>query len=148
MYQPRTYRHWVKDEDLVSFKVTVKETDLYLRAQRNLQQEALRAILRCRLSLEDYIENHPIFLTALEPLPVPQNAPKMIREMAEAAQRVGVGPMAAVAGAIAENVGREFSRFLNPLKKSSNSVSSVLLKYLTVKSSKSVVSHSIFIVDN
>lgn len=107
MHQPRTYRHWVKDEGLVSFKVTVKETDLYLRAQRNLKQEALRAILRCRLLLEDYISDHPTFLTTLEPLTVAKDAPAMVKEMAKAAQRVGVGPMAAVAGAIAENVGRE-----------------------------------------
>ena len=111
MHQPRTYRHWVKDEGLVSFKVTVKETDLYLRAQRNLEQEALRAILRCRLSLENYIENHPTFLTTLEPLSVAKDAPAMVKEMAEAAQKAGVGPMASVAGAIAEFVGSELSAF-------------------------------------
>lgn len=107
MDQPRSYRHWIKDGDLVSFNVTVKETDLYLRAQRSLKEEALKAILECRTSLEKYIEHHPNFLTALEPLPVAEDAPQMVREMAEAAQGVGVGPMAAVAGAIAEGVGRK-----------------------------------------
>jgi hypothetical protein len=107
VYQPRTYRHWIKDGDLVSFSATVKETDLYLRAQRKLKQEALQAILKYRTSLERYIEHHPTFLTSLKPLPVAKDAPKMVREMAESAQKVGVGPMAAVAGAIAEGVGRE-----------------------------------------
>lgn len=110
MYQPRTYRHWVKDEGLVSFKVTVKETDLYLRARRNLEQQALRAILKYRTALENYIYNHPTFLTTLEPLSVVKDAPAMVKEMAEAAQRVGVGPMAAVAGAIAERVGRDLMK--------------------------------------
>jgi hypothetical protein len=110
VYQPRTYRHWVKDEGLVSFKVTVKETDLYLRAQKNLEQQALKAIVKYRSSLEKYICEHPTFLTTLEPFSVAKDAPEMVMEMAEAAQRVGVGPMAAVAGAIAERVGRELMK--------------------------------------
>jgi len=105
--QPRTYRHWIKDGDLASFSVTVKETDLYLRAQRNLKEEALQAILKYRAALEKYIEQHPPFLTTLEPFPVAEDAPKIVRQMAKSAQKVGVGPMAAVAGAIAEGVGRE-----------------------------------------
>ncbi len=111
MYQPRTYRHWIKDKDLVSFHVAVKETDLFLRAQSDLKREALSAIQECRTSLERYIERHPSFLTALEPIPVAEDASKMVREMAEAGQKAGVGPMAAVAGAIAESVGRELMRF-------------------------------------
>jgi len=111
VYQPRSYRHWIKDKDLVSFQATVKETDLYLRAQRTLKQEALEAILKCRASLERYIELHPLFLTALEPLAAAEDAPELVREMAEAAEKAGVGPMAAVAGAIAEEVGRELMKF-------------------------------------
>lgn len=111
MYQPRSYRHWIKDTDLVSFQATVKETDLYLRAQTNLKQEALEAILRCRASLEKYIELDPLFLTAFEPLPAAEDAPELVREMAQAAEKAGVGPMAAVAGAIAEAVGRELMKF-------------------------------------
>jgi hypothetical protein len=111
MYQPRTYRHWVKDKDLVSFQVVLKETDLHIRAQSNLKTEALWAIQECRAPLERYIERHPSFLTALEPVPVAKDAPKIVKEMAEAGQKAGVGPMAAVAGAIAECVGRELMRF-------------------------------------
>jgi len=61
--------------------------------------------------LEQYIERHPAFLTALEPLPVAEDAPEIVRAMAEAARKSGVGPMAAVAGAIAEGVGRKLMRF-------------------------------------
>jgi hypothetical protein len=43
----------------------------------------------------------------LKPLAVEDNAPAIVKEMAEAAAKVGVGPMAAVAGAIAERVGKE-----------------------------------------
>jgi ApbE superfamily uncharacterized protein (UPF0280 family) len=105
MYQPRSYRHWVKGNDLVAFSVTVKETDLYIRAQSDLKQKAHELVQKYRHILEEYIKGHPSFLTSLEPVTVAENAPKIVREMAEAARKAGVGPMAAVAGAIAEAVG-------------------------------------------
>ncbi len=111
MYQPRFYRHWIKDKDLVSFNVVVKETDLYVRARRNLKKKTLKAVLRYRTLLEKYIEHHPDFLTALTPIPVEQDAPQMVKTMAEAAKGVGVGPMASVAGVIAEYVGKELLPF-------------------------------------
>jgi len=106
-YQPRAYRQWSKDKDLVSFNVVVKETDLYIRARRNLRAKAVKAIVRHRVPLEEYIQQHPLFLTTLEPYPVEDDAPAIVKEMAKAAQIVGVGPMAAVAGAIAEAVGKD-----------------------------------------
>lgn len=111
MYQPRTYRHWVKGDDLVEFSVVVKETDLYLRATRNLRRKAQKLVLKYRQSIEKYIASHPDFLTSLEPLDVGAEAPRIVRDMAEAARRAGVGPMAAVAGAIAEFVGEELLEF-------------------------------------
>lgn len=111
MYEPRTYRDWVNDEDLVSFLVTVNETDLYVRARRDLTAEVLEAVKRYRADLESYIKSHPAFLTSLKPFGVEHDAPSIVKEMAEAAARVGVGPMAAVAGAIAERVGKELLSF-------------------------------------
>ena len=111
MYEPRTYRHWVNDKDLTSFSVVVKETDLLIRAQCNLRDKALAAILECRYELETYIRHHPIFATTLEPLTIDDDAPALVHEMANAAREAGVGPMAAVAGAIAERVGRELLPF-------------------------------------
>jgi uncharacterized protein len=110
-YEPRFYRDWSKDKDLISFTVTVKESDLFVRATRNLSRKALKALLKHRASLEEYIGRRPAFLTSLEPLAVGPDAPLIVKTMAEAAQKVGVGPMAAVAGAIAEYVGRELLPF-------------------------------------
>jgi len=111
MYQPRTYRHWVKDKDLVAFNVTVKETDLYIRARSDLKHKAHELVLKYRQMLEEYTEGHPSFLTSLEPLAVDDDAPPLVRDMAAAAEKAGVGPMAAVAGAIAECVGSELLDF-------------------------------------
>jgi len=107
MYQPRTYRCWIKDDDLVSFSVTVKETDLYVRAASNLEAETIESVIRHRTPLEEYIKSHPLFHHSLEPCSVEEDAPAIVRSMKQAARIAGVGPMAAVAGAIAEAVGRD-----------------------------------------
>jgi len=111
MFEPRTYRHWVKDKDLISFNVVVKETDLYIRASSNVKRKALKLVLKYRDTLERYIERHSSFLTSLKPLPAGDDAPRIVKSMSESARKVGVGPMAAVAGAIAEFVGTELLAF-------------------------------------
>ncbi len=111
MYEPRTYRHWVKDKDLISFNIAVKETDLYIRALTNLKRKALKLVLKYRNTLERYIERHPTFLTSLKPFPVGDDAPRIVKSMSESAGKVGIGPMASVAGAIAEFVGTDLLAF-------------------------------------
>jgi len=107
MYQSRSYRHWIKGDDLVSFNVTVKETDLYIRAGTNLSHQAHHLVLKYRQTLEEYLLIHPHFLASMKPLPIDDDAPAIVKDMLAAAQKAGVGPMAAVAGAIAESVGAE-----------------------------------------
>lgn len=111
MYEPRHYRLWTKDKDLVSFSVVVKETDLFIQARSNLTKKALEVVSKQRALLEGYIARHPRFATTLEPFPVGDDAPHIVKEMSEAAEKVGVGPMAAVAGALAEFVGKELLEF-------------------------------------
>ncbi|MCK4262999.1 MAG: UPF0280 family protein [Dehalococcoidia bacterium] len=111
MCQPRDYRHWIGNSDLVPFKVLVKQTDLHIQARRSLKDKALKSVLKHRASLEEYVLHHPLFLTTLEPYEVEQAAPVIVKRMAEASQLACVGPMAAVAGAIAEMVGTDLLRF-------------------------------------
>jgi len=109
MHQPRTYRHWIQGKDLVSFNVAVKETDLYICASSNLESIAYKLVVKYRTMLEGYIERQPAFATSLEPLSVAKEAPHIVKDMADSARRVDVGPMASVAGAIAQFVGEELS---------------------------------------
>jgi ApbE superfamily uncharacterized protein (UPF0280 family) len=111
MCEPRFYRHWIKDDDLVSFELAVKQTDIYVRSRRNLKDKALDSVRKHRGSLESYIARHPIFLTTLQPYQAEAEAPAIVREMARVSQLTGVGPMAAVAGALAEAVGRDLLAF-------------------------------------
>jgi len=65
--------------------------------------EAVTAeIVRQRRVLEEYIARHPEFGTSLEPVELRAEAPPVAQRMARAARLVGVGPMAAVAGAMAQ----------------------------------------------
>ncbi|MDY6932594.1 MAG: UPF0280 family protein [Spirochaetota bacterium] len=93
--------------ELLSFNTSFRETDLCIWSQCELREEALKIVLKCRSSLDDYVERYPSFRTALEPFPVKEDAPSIVKEMSKMTERVSVGPMAAVAGAIAQKVGEE-----------------------------------------
>jgi len=110
-YQPRIYRRLHASSDLVSFTVSVKETNLFISACSNLERKTHRLVLKYREILERYIEKHPDFLTSLKPIEVEPDAPLIIRDMALAAKKADVGPMAAVAGAVAQCVGEELLEY-------------------------------------
>ena len=106
MYEKRTYRNLIKISGLESFGVSVKETDLWICADRVLEKEAREHVFKIRGYIESYIQSHPGFLKSLVPWKLSGPAPLIVREMAAAGKRAGVGPMAAVAGAVAESVGK------------------------------------------
>jgi len=104
-YIQRTYRRTVTP-DLVTFEVRVMQTDLLIATECDLSAPAAEIVRACRTDLNAYIARDPSFAEALAPCAIPDDAPEIVRAMAAAAQLAGVGPMAAVAGAIAERVGR------------------------------------------
>ena len=106
-YQPRTYRDYVKTDGLAQFSLVIKETDLFITATRNVEALARDAVLAARYKLEHYIEKHPVFLTSMVPLTEDDFAPDIVQAMLRASGTAGVGPMASVAGAVAEYAGRE-----------------------------------------
>jgi uncharacterized protein len=107
----RVYRRQHQKKGLVSFDITVKETNLNIQAQTDLSDRAIRAALKYRQYLETHIRQYPEFATALFPLPLPEIAPAIVMEMIRASITANVGPMAAVAGAMAEHVGRDLLAF-------------------------------------
>ena len=114
-YEERTYRNYVKAENLVKFEVIEKETDLLILAESNLYEKAQAAVLKYRGEIEAYIARDPQFQKSYSPVHVRHDATAIIRQMAEAAKKVKVGPMAAVAGAVAEFVGRELRSFTDEI---------------------------------
>lgn len=109
--EERFYRHVMGSPDLAAFLVREGESDLWVAVDRSswtddLPQRAERALHLARSEIEGYAGRDPAFLTSLVPLTLPAHAPPLVCEMARAAACAGVGPMAAVAGAVAERVGR------------------------------------------
>ena len=85
----RTYRTFTHREAV--FRICCDQVDA-----------ATAEIVRQRRILEDYIDRDPDFQHSLEPVALRTDAPRIAERMARAARRVGVGPMAAVAGAMAQ----------------------------------------------
>lgn len=110
MYEERRYRSWVGSEDLVKFRVKEAETDLFISAESDLSKEAKDSVRRYRDQIKDYILRDPQFESSLEPIEVKEDAPAIVKDMARQAKVANVGPMAAVAGAVAEYVARDLLR--------------------------------------
>jgi uncharacterized protein len=109
-YCNRVYRQLVNGSGLVTTKVRVEETDLHILAERDVTEEATDLILQYRAQLESYIVKNPQFCATLDPLAPDKTATPLIRDMLTAGIQAGVGPMAAVAGTIAEYVGKGLAR--------------------------------------
>ena len=112
----RTYRQSVESGRFCSFQVNIKETDLWIAVPRESYQESMpgrveQLVWSQRRQLETYLERHPDFATALEPYLIGGPAPGIAQVMVRAGNRAGVGPMAAVAGTVAEIVGSYLLEF-------------------------------------
>ena len=104
MHQPRTYRQGLHRR-LPAFRVVVEQTDLWIQADRCLAAVARESVLHHRHQLEGFIRRFPGFAGSMLPWPLDGPAPPIVRRMCAAASRARVGPMAAVAGAVAAAVG-------------------------------------------
>ena len=103
----RSYRRIGGIGDLTAFQVVVRETDLHIQADRDLSTQCREAVIQQRAYLEAFIQTHPAFLTTRTPWREETPAPALVTAMIRASRRAGVGPMAAVAGALADRIGRE-----------------------------------------
>lgn len=112
-YCERTYRSnsHLNNYFKYNLHVPVKETDVFVRWDTDQADFAYRQVFKYRAAIECYIAAHPNFLSSLKPLPDDELAPSIVQTMLTAGQKADVGPMAAVAGAIAEFVGQELLLF-------------------------------------
>ncbi len=106
----RVYRRDLSSSRFASFRVVYRETDLWIAVGAGapvaaLSDTAEKLVVKLRSALEAYLSVHPHLKESLLPCPVAADAPAILKKMATAANLAGVGPMAAVAGAFAEEVG-------------------------------------------
>lgn len=117
-YVDRSYRGTTGGGAYAGFELSVFETDLMIYVDKALKKDlrdlktrttAYTAALR--RELEAYIAQYPEFATTLTPWPDPKAKSSVVRAMIMAGAKAGVGPMAAVAGAIAEFSARYLHKF-------------------------------------
>ena len=84
-----------------------KETNCFIISDRKSAiDKAISSIKYHRDELDRYVKTHPKFLYSLEPVSA-KDGPLIARLMVEASEKVNVGPMAAVAGALADRAVRD-----------------------------------------
>ncbi|MCK5306273.1 MAG: UPF0280 family protein [Candidatus Omnitrophica bacterium] len=92
---------------LYPYKVKIKESSLFIYSSNRSLLEAKSYLSAARKQIEAYAGSRPEFSENFKPLKLDPLAPAIIKAMLKAAEAAKVGPMAAVAGAIAEYVGRK-----------------------------------------
>lgn len=111
-FEPRTYRSQFNTERFTGFEISYLETDLWIGVdtgsfQPKIKELALAKIKSLRNKFDEYIKAEPFFKKSLKPFHPTEIAPSEAIEMAVAAEKVGIGPMSAVAGLFAREIGEE-----------------------------------------
>lgn len=110
MYTQRFYRGWTAGGKLHAWKTVLGESDLEIHATKPMKCFSQKALARCRRDIEAHIRAFPVFGETM--VPVGTSPPGGVaREMEAAAETFGTGPMAAVAGAVAQGVGEQLRPF-------------------------------------
>lgn len=117
-YIERTYRGITDDGAYASFELTVFETDLKIYVDKvlekdleSLKTQAKAYVAILRRELEAYIDRYPEFAVTLVPWPNTKVKSSVVSTMITASAKADVGPMAAVAGTIAEFSARYLHNF-------------------------------------
>ncbi len=106
VYEPRNYRDLDHSDRFKTFRVAIETSDLYVKAHSSLEKVTKELIRESRAQIKDAITRRPEFLTSLVPLEEDSADSPLVLSMIRAAQKAGTGPMATVAGAVAEFVGK------------------------------------------
>jgi ApbE superfamily uncharacterized protein (UPF0280 family) len=110
-YRERKYRNNILKNKFNNYNVSIRESDLFISTDTDLKDCAYQSVHKYRAYLEAYISKYPIFLKTLIPLDDNPFAPPIVRDMLAVSSKAAVGPMAAVAGAIADHVGRDLRQY-------------------------------------
>ncbi len=110
-YINRTYREHFRQDRWTYFVIRYKETDLWIGIDKASWQEGIISftehfVLNLRQEMDNWISQHPDYAEALVPYASAPDAPEIFREMDAVAEKSQIGPMSAVAGAVAQKTGQ------------------------------------------
>jgi len=108
-YKDRTYRQRFDNDRWQSFVVKYKETDVWIGVDKKsfhseMSGFTMKNIRTLRDAMDIYLHQDPSYALSLTPCDAQSFAPAMAKRMSEISHKVGVGPMATVAGAFATHI--------------------------------------------
>ncbi len=115
----RFYRQGMGEERFNSFVITYKQSDIWCAVSKEAAAEgiepfAVEEMKKLRHLLDNYIKSRDEFLSSHQPIKFDPAAPAIIKKMLSASQRAGTGPMASVAGAFSQYIGKKISDKFHP----------------------------------
>ena len=108
-YRERSYRSRFSSDERRWFCVKFLESDLWIGVDSGSYRASLEAdtyamLVDLRRQMDAYLLMDPQYKTALTPYNAGLEAPNILKEMSRVSHKTGIGPMSAVAGAVAKKV--------------------------------------------
>jgi hypothetical protein len=108
-YRERSYRSRFSNDERRWFCVKFLESDLWIGVDRGSYSASMEAdtyamLVDLRRSMDAYLLMDPGYKAALTPYDAGLEAPEILKEMSRISHKTGIGPMSAVAGAVAKKV--------------------------------------------
>ena len=111
----RFYRERMGESRFRSFTITCKDSDLWIGIDPEsfkfeMIDFARNKLIELRYKLESYISENPQFQTSFVPVETKKGDPYIAIEMSKVSKIAGTGPMATVAGAFSEYIGKTIQK--------------------------------------
>ena len=108
-YKERSYRSRFSNDERRWFCVKFLESDLWIGVDNgsyraSMEQDVYTMLVDLRRQMDAYLLMDPAYKAALTPYDAGLEAPEILKEMSRISHRTGIGPMSAVAGAVAKHV--------------------------------------------
>ena len=108
-YKERSYRSRFSDDGRRWFCVKFLESDLWIGVdsgsyRASMEDEVYGFLVDLRRHMDAYLLMDPQYKSALTPYDAGLEAPGILKEMSRVSHKTGIGPMSAVAGAVAKHV--------------------------------------------
>jgi ApbE superfamily uncharacterized protein (UPF0280 family) len=114
----RFYREHMGVDRFRSFTITCKDSDLWIGVDyesfhSDMIYFAQNRLIELRFSLESHIHDHPLFGSSFIPVETKMGDPEIAVEMSRVTKIARTGPMASVAGAFSEFIGKAILKEFN-----------------------------------
>ena len=108
-YRERSYRSRFSNDERRWFCVKFLESDLWIGVDSgsysaSMEADSYAVLVELRRTMDAYLLMDPDYKSALTPYDAGIEAPSILKDMSKVSHKTGIGPMSAVAGAVALKV--------------------------------------------